>query len=56
MIKTEIEENNNQLSNAINEVKKRNQQKIDEIQKEQVNTNKYIYNNEYTKLSTKGIE
>lgn len=47
LLKAEIEENNNQLSKAINEVKKRNQQKIEEIQKQQANTDNYIYNNEY---------
>lgn len=56
LLKAEIEENNNQLSKAINEVKKRNQQKIEEIQKQQVNTDNYIYNNEYKEYSAGNIE
>ena len=56
LLKAEIEENNNQLSNAINEVKKRNQQKIEEIQKQQIGTSQYITNNEYIKYSTNDIE
>lgn len=52
LIKSEIEENNNQLSKAINEVKKRNQQKIEEIQ---ARTNTNIYNKEYVEYSADNI-
>ena len=56
LLKAEIEENNNQLRNVINEVKKRNQQKIEEIQKQQAGTSQYISDNGYIKYSTKDIE
>ena len=49
LIKAEIGETNNQLSNAINEIKKRNQQKIDEIKQQ----NEYIHNIENNDLAIK---
>lgn len=54
LIRSEIEETNDQLSDAINEVKKRNQQKIDEIQRQ--NNNNYIHKSEINGFSKKNIE
>lgn len=47
-MKAEVEETTEKLSITINEVKKRNQQKIDEVQHQQTNT----YNSEITEFST----
>lgn len=52
LIKSDIEETNDQLSDAINEVKKRNQQKIDQIQQQ----NKYIHNSESNDLAIGNAE
>lgn len=52
--KTEIEEINRQLSNAINEVKKRNQQEIDQLQQQQPAV--YIRNNENSKSISNDFE
>ena len=47
LIKSEIEETNDKLSDAINEVKKYNQRKIDDIQQKK---NEYIHNSENNNL------
>lgn len=47
LIKSEIEETNDKLSDAINEVKKYNQRKIDDIQQK---NNEYIHNSENNNL------
>lgn len=52
--KTEVEEINRQLSNAINEVKKRNQQEIDQLQQQQPAV--YILNNENSKSISNDFE
>lgn len=52
--KTEVEEINRQLSNAINEVKKRNQQEIDQLQQQQPAV--YIRNNENSKSISNDFE
>lgn len=52
LVKSEIEETNDQLSDAINEVKKRNQQKIDGIQQQ----NEYIHNIENNDLAISSSE
>lgn len=52
--KTEVEEINRQLSNAINEVKKRNQQEIDQLQQQQPAV--YIRNNENSKFISNDFE
>ena len=54
LIRSELEKTNGQLSDAINEVKKRNQQKIDEIQRQNKNT--YIQNSEITGFSNTNID
>lgn len=52
--KTEVEEINRQLSNAINEVKKRNQQEIDQLQQQQSAV--YIRNSENNKFISNDFE
>lgn len=53
-VKTEVEEINRQLSNAINEVKKRNQQEIDQLQQQQSAV--YIRNSENIKFISNDFE
>ncbi|WP_296244466.1 MULTISPECIES: hypothetical protein [unclassified Psychrobacter] len=54
LAKTEVEEINRQLSNAINEVKKRNQQEIDQLQQQQSDI--YIRNNENNNVASDDFE
>ena len=53
LIKSELEETNEKISDAINQVKKRNQQKIDRIQQQ---NDGYIHNSENKDLTINSLE